>query len=114
MRAGAQTVSRLWSSQLMSGLRHGQVRILGGLWPLADGRVLRPGKYAWPSAADVFYVPQKPYATPGTLRDQVWLSGNVTPVAFCCILPPSPCVPMLECWGAEVLYVQHVGFAIPS
>ena len=47
-----------------------QVRILGGLWPLADGRVLRPGKYAWPSAADVFYVPQKPYATPGTLRDQ--------------------------------------------
>ena len=47
------------------------MRILGGLWPLSHGHVRRPGKHSWPGPHDVFYVPQKPYATPGTLREQV-------------------------------------------
>lgn len=48
-------------------------RILGGLWPLTAGAIRRPGAAADPaaSAKDIFYVPQKPYTTIGTLREQV-------------------------------------------
>jgi ABC-type uncharacterized transport system fused permease/ATPase subunit len=35
------------------------------LWPIRVGRVVRP------SAADMFYIPQRPYLTTGTLRQQV-------------------------------------------
>lgn len=40
-------------------------RILGGLWPLFDGKMVKPGK------GNMFYVPQKPYLPLGTLRDQL-------------------------------------------
>lgn len=40
-------------------------RILGELWPLFGGTVVKP------KASDLFYVPQKPYLALGTLRDQV-------------------------------------------
>lgn len=40
-------------------------RILGGLWPIYDGVVTRPG------SSNLYYVPQKPYLALGTLRDQV-------------------------------------------
>jgi ABC-type uncharacterized transport system fused permease/ATPase subunit len=50
------------------------VRVLAGLWPLAGGAARRPGRPGdslEDAAAAVFYVPQKPYTTLGTLREQV-------------------------------------------
>lgn len=40
-------------------------RVLGELWPLFGGEVTKP------EARKLFYVPQRPYMTLGTLRDQI-------------------------------------------
>ncbi|RNC57985.1 glycosomal ABC transporter member 1, partial [Trypanosoma cruzi] len=41
------------------------VRLLGGLWPLQSGRIMRPRN------DQIYYVPQRPYMSNGTLRDQI-------------------------------------------
>lgn len=48
-------------------------RILGGLWPLTSGTVRRPvaAGAAAGSKRPIFYVPQRPYTTVGSLREQV-------------------------------------------
>jgi len=48
-------------------------RILAGLWPLAGGRVTRP------KASKLFYIPQKPYLSIGSLRDQVVYPDKADP-----------------------------------
>lgn len=47
-------------------------RLLGGLWPLTNGQIRKPGTNSGALlSSDIFYVPQKPYTTIGTLREQV-------------------------------------------
>lgn len=48
-------------------------RVLGGLWPLTEGRIKKPGGAAAESGLshEIFYVPQRPYVTVGTLQDQL-------------------------------------------
>ena len=47
-------------------------RVLGGLWPLTQGVVRKPGAGGDGGlAADIFYVPQRPYVSIGTLEEQL-------------------------------------------
>ena len=54
-------------------------RVLGGLWHLEEGYVRKPSRGAGPKSAkddeglasDIFYVPQKPYVSVGTLIEQL-------------------------------------------
>lgn len=47
-------------------------RVLGGLWPLTKGRIHKPGGSEGDGLShDIFYVPQRPYVTMGTLEEQL-------------------------------------------
>jgi len=48
-------------------------RCLGGLWPIKGGTITKPGAGRPPAEnlKDIFYVPQKPYLTLGSLADQI-------------------------------------------
>ena len=66
-------------------------RVLGGLWPLTKGVVRKPGGSEGGLAHEIFYVPQRPYVTIGTLQDQLIYPltrlGTLQPSLSCCIAP---------------------------
>ncbi|GAA0146240.1 ATP-binding cassette [Lithospermum erythrorhizon] len=45
-------------------------RVLGGLWPLVSGHIVKPG-IGSDLNKEIFYVPQRPYTAVGTLCDQL-------------------------------------------
>lgn len=48
--------------------------MLGGLWPLSHGRIYKPGgggEGAGGLSETIFYVPQRPYVTQGSLQEQL-------------------------------------------
>uniref|UniRef100_A0A1D1Z638 ABC transporter D family member 1 n=2 Tax=Anthurium amnicola TaxID=1678845 RepID=A0A1D1Z638_9ARAE len=45
-------------------------RVLGGLWPMVSGYIVKPG-IGSDLNKEIFYVPQRPYTAVGTLRDQL-------------------------------------------
>ncbi|GFY91369.1 peroxisomal ABC transporter 1 [Actinidia rufa] len=45
-------------------------RVLGGLWPLLSGHIVKPGVGS-DLNKEIFYVPQRPYMAVGTLHDQL-------------------------------------------
>jgi ABC-type uncharacterized transport system fused permease/ATPase subunit len=56
-------------------------RCLGGLWPLAAGRIARPGGADAGLSSEIFYVPQRPYVSVGSLQDQLLYPLEATPAA---------------------------------
>ena len=49
-------------------------RTLGELWPVYGGKMIKPPK------KDLFYIPQKPYLTLGTFRDQIIYPDSINDV----------------------------------
>jgi vitamin B12/bleomycin/antimicrobial peptide transport system ATP-binding/permease protein len=50
---------------VVGGSQSSLLRVMAGLWTSGSGRVLRP------TTSEMFFLPQRPYCTLGTLRDQL-------------------------------------------
>lgn len=73
---------RTCTSMLFIAFRAGKsslFRVLGGLWPLAAGKVHKPGGSGSVGLSHtIFYVPQRPYVTVGTLQEQIVYPAEIT------------------------------------
>lgn len=104
-------------------------RVLGGLWPLTKGRIHKPGGSEGDGLShDIFYVPQRPYVTMGTLEEQLiypltasgkgfsalYLSAVsscsflIACCVFCCPLMTACCCAWRGCHPHRVLGLNNV------
>jgi ABC-type uncharacterized transport system fused permease/ATPase subunit len=94
-------------------------RVLGGLWPLVSGHIVKPGVGSNLNK-EIFYVPQRPYTAVGTLRDQLiyplTADQETEPLSYGGMVDLLKNVIILKliCWPSYIPFILFVCFLYPE
>jgi ABC-type uncharacterized transport system fused permease/ATPase subunit len=94
-------------------------RVLGGLWPLVSGHIVKPGVGSNLNK-EIFYVPQRPYTAVGTLRDQLiyplTADQETEPLSYSGMVDLLKNVIILKliCWPSYIPFILFVCFLYPE